>query len=252
MRTHFYFIILLLLIGTTTVAAQDFRLLAEGGIIYPTENGNKNGTSGRFGLEMLVPVAPGTYLTVEAGAGYRAHTLLDNAANFDAEPLINGIRIINDFAEFESYEARSQFLTTGIGIEQHVNRLRVQLSGRVGYRLAEQVRFREATVFSGNRPMNVFDVEVASGETFTKGMQTHRIDFNKRWRFQLGTSVRYALTKRLEVGLATYYDLGNYRVERRVVSFCDNCPVAAPDEVTPERSVKNRGIELLLSTRFVL
>lgn len=70
---------------------------------------------------------------------------------------------------------------------------------------------------------------------------------NKHWRFQLGTSVRYALTKRLEVDLATYYDLVNYRVERLIVSFCNNCPVDT--EVTPERSVKCRGIELLLSTR---
>lgn len=248
MRPHFYLTVLVLLAGTT-LSAQNLRFLADGGGIFPSENRNGIGATGHLGLELLVPVAPETYLTFEAGTSYRSHRILSNAANFDAEPFINGLRIAS-FAEFETYRAKSHFLISGVGIEQHVNRLRAQLSGRIGYRVSEQVNFREETVFDAGRPMNVFDVEVASGERFAKGMQTHQIDLNKPWRFQLGTSVRYALTKRLEVGLSTYYDLGNYRVERRIVSFCDNCPVNA--NAAPERSIRNRGIELLLTTRYVL
>jgi len=245
-----HLLIFLTLALSTAMTAQSFRLLADGGIIAPTENGNKNGITSHLSLEMLVPVATETYLTIEAGASYRSQLLLDQATNFDAVPFPNGIIIGNRFTELETYRVSSQHFVSGVGIEQQVNRFRVQLSGRVGYRLAEQIRFREETLFSGSQPMNQFDAEVVSGETFAKGMQTHRIDLNKRWRFQLGTSVRYTLTQRLEIGLASYYDLGNYRMERRVVSFCENCPVN--DDAEPERSVKNRGIELLLSTRFVL
>jgi len=252
MRIHFNFILLSLLLGTATLTAQNFRLLADGGLISPIENENEDGITGHFGLEMLVPIAPETHLTIEAGASFRSHLLLDQATNFDVVPFPNGIIIGNRFTELETYRVSSRHLISGVGIEQQVNHFRVQFSGRVGYRLAEQVRFREETVFVGSQPMLQFDAEVASGEDFAKDMQTHRIDLNKRWRFQLGTSVRYALTKRLEIGLASYYDLGNYRMERRIVSFCNNCPVANPDDVSPERSVKNRGIELLLSTRFVL
>lgn len=245
--------LLLAVVTNLGLLAQDFRVLADGGGVVPSENRDETGISSRLGLEMLVPVAPETYLTVEASMGYRANRI--TAPIFDpfTDPrgiIIDGLSIGPRFTEAESYRILSQYLVTGVGIEQHVNRLRAQLSARVGYRFKEQVRFREATVFSGNQPMNIFEASVASGERFDQGVQTQQIDLNKRWRFQLGTSVRYAPTKRLEVGLATYYDLGNYRVERRIVSFCDNCPI--DDDVGPERSVKNRGIELLLSTRYQL
>jgi len=240
--------------GITSLSAQTFRLLTDGGGLFPTESHNDIGGTGHLGLEMLVPVASETYLTLEASMAYRSHRLASPLFDPFTEP--GGGFVLGDFVarftEAESYRVRSQHVVTGVGIEQQINRLRVQLSGRVGYRLADRVRFREETNFTSNRPINEFEIEVAPGESFAKGMQTHRIDLNKRWRFQLGTSVRYALSKRFEVGLATYYDLGNYRVERRIVSFCDNCPVATPADVTPERIVKNRGIELLLSTRFVL
>lgn len=248
MRTHFYLIVLFFFISAG-LSAQSFRLLADGGTILSAESHNKNGATGHFGLEMLVPVAPRTYLSLEVGAGYRSHLLLDPTPGADTEPFINGIRLTR-FAEFATYQVRSQNILTGVGIEQHINRFRAQLSGRIGYRFAEEIRFREETIFSGSRPMNVFDVEVASGEQFQQDVQTGQIDLNKRWRFQLGTSIRYGLTKRLEIGLATYYDLGNYRIDRRIVSFCNTCPTTNINSL--ERSVKNRGIELLLSTRYQL
>jgi len=252
----FTLLLCLFLTGSiTSLSAQNFRLLADGGGLFPSDSRNDIGSTAHLGLEMLLPLATETYLTIEAGAAYRSHRLASPLFDPFTDP--NGNLIIGDFVtiftEAESYRVRSQYIVSGVGIEQQVNRLRAQLSGRVSYRVADRIRFREETIFENNtRPINEFDIEVDAGETFAKGMQTHRIDQNKRWLFQLGTSVRYALTKRLEVGLATYYDLGNYRVERRVLSFCDNCPIANPDDVTPERSVKNRGIELLLSTRFVL
>ncbi len=245
----------LFLTGSTTfLSAQNFRLLADGGGLFPSESHNKIGGTAHFGLEMLIPAAPEIYLTLEAGIAQRSHQLASPLFDPFTEPgggFVNG-DFVARFTEAESYRVRSQHVVTGVGIEQHINRLRVQLSGRIGYRLADRILFREETNFTSNRPMNEFEVEVTSGERFANGIQTHRIDLNKRWRFQLGTSVRYTLTKRLEVGLATYYDLGNYRVERHIVGFCNNCTFAPSVAPFIERIVKNRGIEFLLSTRFVL
>lgn len=247
-----YLITLSLLLLASLLSAQDFRLLADGGGLFPSEGHNRIGSSGHFGMEMLVPVAPATYLTVEGGLSHRSHRLVPPIFDPFTEP--GGGFVLGDlavrFTEGESYRVRSVSVVSGVGIEQHVNRFRAQLSGRVAYRVSEKIQFREETVFSRNRPMNVFEAEVASGERYQQGVQTGQVDLNTDWRFQLGTSVRYSLSKRLEVGLATYYDLGNYRVERRTVSFCENCPVDV--RVAPERSIKNRGIELLLSTRYVL
>ena len=241
--SHCLIVSFLFLAGS--LSAQQYRL------------GLDFGTSGMFnmdqltspvatvGLEALINLSPRTFLVPEVGVQqtYISHV------GFTAPDLVFAGFIPVDFSNVEAYKMKQTNAFMGLGLEKHLYRVHIQVFGRVMTSIAERVTFSETTNFQGSgRPDNEFSVTVKPGEVFVQDMQSGTLRYNNKFTFQSGLSVRYALTKGFELGVSYAHAIGNTELERRVISFCENCPVDL--EASPERSVSAQTNTVSISGRF--
>lgn len=244
---------LLILSAGLGLSAQDFRLRADLGSSGQLFNNSHPGPAANLGLEFIAPISARFFFTQEIGMQYTDFTYSTDRMNvFDGFPegIIVG-QVTVDFNSIETYRIQRTEAYFGFGLEQHLNRLRLQVSSRVAYRLADQLEFSERTLFlTMNRPDDVMTISTKAGEEFSQDSQTGRMDFDHRIQYQAGASVRYDLNGRLEVGVSAMHYLGNYRLQRRVISFCEGCPVN--NDNRPERVVKSGMFQLQFSARYVL
>ncbi|MEM9929975.1 MAG: hypothetical protein AAF840_09165 [Bacteroidota bacterium] len=228
------------------LSAQTFRVRAELGAAGVLDISQSVGHSAEIGLETLIPLSPRTFLVPEAGIQFRSYTL-NRVDNFPLD-IIGQIPV--NFIANEEYQINRSAAMVGLGIEQHLDRLRIQVGTRVAHRLSDRITFSETEVFNpiNSRLDNVFSVTVDPAEQFTQGMQTGTISFNNQIILSSGLSIRYDLTGNFELGFSVWRTIGNNRLERRVISFCEGCPV---DENNPPEVDLPAGTTVLqLSSRF--
>ncbi len=241
---YLYFIALLLGLSLG-LSAQRYRLRAELGTAGIFTASQLAGPTAALGLEALVPLAPRTFLVPAAGGQF---TSLRHNSNNDFPILFVG-QLPVDFNTRENLQVRRIEATAGLGLEQHLDRWRVQVYGQANYRLHDRITYTHEDIFSGaNRPDNVFEATVRPGERFQENMQTGTIRYNNRINLATGLSLRYDFTGQFELGFSLWRTLGNYQLERRIISFCENCPIN--EEAEPENRLPAGATVLQISSRY--
>lgn len=236
-----------LLLATGELSAQEYRVRFDLGATGVFNSFQIARPTAALGLEALFNVSPRTFIVPELGV-QQTHIFHDGLR--PPPPFIAGQRPIEAFSE-ESYEMKQTSAYLGLGMEQHVHRFRFQVYGRMAKRLADRVIFRESIDFQvSGRPENLFSVSVRPGEVFTQDIQQGTLRYSQELSFHTGLSVRFDLTEGFELGVAYLHAVGYPRLERRVISFCENCPVN-PD-TTPERSIDAVTNSFSISGRYTL
>ncbi|WP_026231922.1 hypothetical protein [Neolewinella persica] len=245
MKYLYQFLIISFLFLAGDLSAQQYRLRLDVGTSGVLKNDQLVTPAATLGLEMLINLSPRTFLIPEAGL-QQTHIFHEE---FRAADLFFIGQIPVDFFNTESYKMNQTGAFVGLGLERHLHRVRLQLFGRAVRRIAGQVTYNESINFQrGSRPENNFSVTVKPGEVFSQDMQLGTLRYSHEFTFQGGISVRYDLTEGCELGLVYSHGIGNSQLERRVISFCENCPVSP--EAEPERSVAAQTNTVSVTGRY--
>lgn len=227
------------------LSAQQYRLRVDLGVSGAFNFLQTGKPSAAIGLETLISLSPRTFLVPEAGL-QQVHIFHDGVSAPD--PFIFGSIPIR-FFNTEAYEMKRTSAYVGLGIERHLHRLRIHLFGRVVKGLNDQIIYREDTDFQGGtRPNSLFSVTVKPEEVFSQGMQSGTLRYSQDITFFTGLSVRFDLAKNFDLGIAYLQSIGAPQLERRVVSFCDNCPTSLDNE--PIRSIGSETNTVSISGRY--
>lgn len=226
------------------LSAQQYRLRADLGTSGTFNSAQISTPVASLGLEALISLASRTFLVPEVGL---QHTHITHKGIQAPNTFIPGQAPVS-FFDLEFYKMRRTSAFVGVGLERHLRRVRLQVFGRVMKRMADRVTFGDRTNFQNvDRPDNVFTVKVKPGEAFSQDMQTGTLRYSQELTFVTGLSVRFDLSEGIELGLSYLHALGNSALERRIISYCENCEVN-PD-ADPVRSVASEVNTISVSSR---
>lgn len=227
------------------LSAQQYRLRADLGASGAFNSLQKGELSAAIGLEALINLSPRTFLVPEAGL-QQVHISHDGVSPPDRF-ILGSIPI--SFFNTEAYEMKRTSAYVGLGVERHLHRFRVHLFGRAVKGVSDQITFREDTDFQGGtQPNSIFSVTVKPGEVFSQGMQSGTLSYSQDITFFTGLSVRFDLAKNFDLGVAYLQSIGAPQLERRVISFCENCPTSFDND--PERSIGSETNTISISGRY--
>jgi hypothetical protein len=245
MKYLYHCLIVSFLFLTGGLSAQQYRLRADLGTSGTFNKAQITAPVASLGLEALISLSSRTFLVPELGL---QHTHITHKELQAPTTFIPGQAPIS-FFNFEFYKIRRTSAFVGVGLERHLHRVRLQVFGRVMKRMADRVTFSQRTNFQDdNRPDNVFTVKVKPEEVFSRYSQTGTLRYSQELTFVTGLSARFDLSEGIELGMSYLHALGNSALERRIISYCENCEVN-PD-ADPVRSVASEVSTVSISSRF--
>ncbi|MEM9929976.1 MAG: hypothetical protein AAF840_09170 [Bacteroidota bacterium] len=207
-----YLLLFTLFFSSWQLTAQEFRLQAAAGVAGLAANQSATGpsTSLQFTYAQRLPF--GTYLL--GGLGWQYQHYKDRT--IDGLPWDCPGDCAFTLIETESYTFRRQALTAHLGLEQHLGKVDLRLTGQLAYRIRERFTGAFTTLLDnfsgGQQPTTTEEFTVKPQEAFGEAPNLRQLAYTNQLDFSLGLSGFYPLGQRLKAGLGyqlmiTPYDL---------------------------------------------